>query len=149
MLGTSARPEGITNPPIDDLLEKVDSKYGLVVEAAKRARQINTYTQQLEDNQFEFFGPLVDSEVGEKSLGIALREIAEDKLEVIPGTWPAPAAPRPRRLVGPPRPTCSAISRWILRSPLRMARLPPVSTTSSSEPGSPWTSRTLLRVNAP
>ena len=85
MLGTSARPEGITNPPIDDLLEKVDSKYGLVVEAAKRARQINTYTQQLEDNQFEFFGPLVDSEVGEKSLGIALREIAEDKLEVIPG----------------------------------------------------------------
>ena len=26
MLGTSARPEGITNPPIDDLLEKVDSK---------------------------------------------------------------------------------------------------------------------------
>ena len=50
-----------------------------------RARQINTYTQQLEDNQFEFFGPLVDSEVGEKSLGIALREIAEDKLEVIPG----------------------------------------------------------------
>ena len=85
MLGTSPRPEGITNPPIDDLLEKVDSKYGLVVEAAKRARQINTYTQQLEDNQFEFFGPLVDSEVGEKSLGIALREIAEDKLEVIPG----------------------------------------------------------------
>ena len=47
--------------------------------------QINTYTQQLEDNQFEFFGPLVDSEIGEKSLGIALREIAEDKLEVIPG----------------------------------------------------------------
>ena len=81
MLGTSPQPEGITNPPIDDLLEKVDSKYGLVVEAAK----INTYTQQLEDNQFEFFGPLVDSEVGEKSLGIALREIAEDKLEVIPG----------------------------------------------------------------
>ena len=77
MLGTSPQPEGITNPPIDDLLEKVDSKYGLVV--------INTYTQQLEDNQFEFFGPLVDSEVGEKSLGIALREIAEDKLEVIPG----------------------------------------------------------------
>ena len=75
MLGTSPQPEGITNPPIDDLLEKVDSKYGLVVEAAKRARQINTYTQQLEDNQFEFFGPLVDSEVGEKSLGIALREI--------------------------------------------------------------------------
>ena len=63
MLGTSPQPEGIT----------------------KRARQINTDPQQLEDNQVEFFGPLVDSEVGEKSLGIALREIAEDKLEVIPG----------------------------------------------------------------
>lgn len=85
MLGTSPRPEGITNPPIDELLEKVDSKYGLVVEAAKRARQINAYTQQLEDNQFEFFGPLVETDLEEKSLGIALREIAQDKLEVIPG----------------------------------------------------------------
>ena len=37
MLGTSPQPEGITNPPIDDLLEKVDSKYGLVVEAVSMA----------------------------------------------------------------------------------------------------------------
>ena len=85
MLGTSPQPEGITNPPIDDLLEKVDSKYGLVVEAAKRARQINTYTQQLESNQFEYFGPLVEVAPEEKPLGIALREIAEDKLQVISG----------------------------------------------------------------
>ncbi|MGK2348208.1 DNA-directed RNA polymerase subunit omega [Actinomyces sp. W5033] len=85
MLGTSPQPEGITNPPIDDLLEKVDSKYGLVVEAAKRARQINSYTQQLEDNHLEFFGPLVETETEEKPLGIALREIAADKLEVIAG----------------------------------------------------------------
>lgn len=85
MLGTSPQPEGITNPPIDELLDKVDSKYGLVVEAAKRARQINTYTQQLEDNQLEFFGPLVDCEVDEKPLGIALREIVADKLQVISG----------------------------------------------------------------
>ena len=85
MLGPSPQPEGITNPPIDDLLEKVDSKYGLVVEAAKRARQINTYTQQLESNQFEYFGPLVEVAPEEKPLGIALREIAEDKLQVISG----------------------------------------------------------------
>ena len=85
MLGTSAQPEGITNPPIDDLLEKVDSKYGLVVEAAKRARQINTYTRQLEDNQLDYFGPLVEAEPDEKPLSIALREVAEDKLRVIPG----------------------------------------------------------------
>ena len=45
MLGTSPQPEGITNPPIDDLLEKVDSKYGLVVEAAKRARQTERRTE--------------------------------------------------------------------------------------------------------
>ncbi|MCB0884769.1 MAG: DNA-directed RNA polymerase subunit omega, partial [Propionibacteriaceae bacterium] len=31
-------PEGITNPPVDDLLESVDSKYRLVLFAAKRAR---------------------------------------------------------------------------------------------------------------
>lgn len=85
MLGTSPQPEGITNPPIDDLLEKVDSKYGLVVEAAKRARQINSYAQQLEDNQLEFFGPLVETTPEEKPLGIALREVLDDKLEVIPG----------------------------------------------------------------
>lgn len=85
MLGTSAQPEGITNPPIDELLEKVDSKYGLAVEAAKRARQINSYTQQLEDNQFEYFGPLVETEPEEKPLGIALREVVQDKLQVISG----------------------------------------------------------------
>ncbi|MDO4899649.1 DNA-directed RNA polymerase subunit omega [Actinomyces sp.] len=85
MLGTSADPEGITNPPIDDLLEKVDSKYGLVVEAAKRARQINSYNQQLEDNQFEYFGPLVEADNEDKALSIALREVAEGKLQVISG----------------------------------------------------------------
>ncbi len=33
--------EGIINPPIDDLLSKVESKYALVIFASKRARQIN------------------------------------------------------------------------------------------------------------
>ena len=85
MLGTSPQPEGITNPPIDDLLEKVDSKYGLVVEAAKRARQINTNIRQREENRFEFFPPLVDTEPEEKPLSTALREVAADKLQVISG----------------------------------------------------------------
>ena len=40
-------PEGITNPPIDELLARVDSKYRLVLFAAKRARQINAYYSQL------------------------------------------------------------------------------------------------------
>ena len=39
--------EGITNPPIDELLTKTDSKYRLVLYSAKRARQINAYYSQL------------------------------------------------------------------------------------------------------
>ena len=31
MSGTVSAPEGITNPPIDDLLEATDSKYSLVI----------------------------------------------------------------------------------------------------------------------
>ena len=38
---SSTQPEGITYPSIDGLLEKTDSKYSLVIYAAKRARQIN------------------------------------------------------------------------------------------------------------
>ena len=47
--GSGAQPvaEGITNPPIDDLLTKTDSKYKLVLYSAKRARQINAYYSQL------------------------------------------------------------------------------------------------------
>jgi len=42
-------PLGITNPPIDELLARVSSKYALVIYAAKRARQINAYYSQLGD----------------------------------------------------------------------------------------------------
>ena len=42
MAGTPAA-DGIINPPIDELLDVVDSKYRLVIMAAKRARQINAY----------------------------------------------------------------------------------------------------------
>jgi DNA-directed RNA polymerase subunit omega len=78
--GTVARPEGITNPPIDELLEKVESKYALVIYAAKRARQINAYYSQLGEGLLEYVGPLVDTHVQEKPLSIALREINEDLL---------------------------------------------------------------------
>ncbi|WP_334169744.1 DNA-directed RNA polymerase subunit omega, partial [Timonella senegalensis] len=37
MSGTIPQPVGITDPPIDNLLEKVDSKYALVVYSSKRA----------------------------------------------------------------------------------------------------------------
>ncbi len=68
-------PEGIINPPIDELLEATDSKYSLVIYAAKRARQINAYYSQLGEGLLEYVGPLVDTHVHEKPLSIALREI--------------------------------------------------------------------------
>ncbi|MDQ3450279.1 MAG: DNA-directed RNA polymerase subunit omega [Actinomycetota bacterium] len=76
MSGTAAKPEGITNPPIDDLLVATDnSKYSLVIYAAKRARQINAYYAQLGEGLLEYVGPLVETHVQEKPLSIAMREI--------------------------------------------------------------------------
>ena len=80
MFGTKATPEGITDPPIDDLLEVTDSKYGLVIYAAKRARQINGYYAQLNEGLLEYVGPLVDSAPQEKPLSIAMREINQGLL---------------------------------------------------------------------
>lgn len=80
MSGIVANPEGITYPPIDELLERADSKYALVVLSAQRARQINAHNSQLESNIIQYVGPVVESEPDDKPLSIALREIVEDKL---------------------------------------------------------------------
>ena len=74
-------PTGITAPPIDELLKRVSSKYALVIFAAKRARQINSYYQQADDGVFEFVGPLVTPVGQEKPLSIALREIEAGLLD--------------------------------------------------------------------
>ena len=72
---------GIIDPPIDELLSKVDSKYALVIFASKRARQINDYYADLhEGSLFDNVGPLVDAPIDQKPLTIALHEINEDKL---------------------------------------------------------------------
>jgi len=76
---------GIIDPPIDDLLAKVDSKYALVVFASQRARQINDYYTDLHDgNLFDNVGPLVDASVDDKPLTTALHEIVEGKLVMTP-----------------------------------------------------------------
>src|SRR5215217_2805014 len=88
--------EGITNPPIDELLTKTDSKYRLVLYSAKRARQINAYYSQLGEGLLEYVGPLVDTHVQEKPLSIALREINDDLLtceEFDPETEPETPIP--------------------------------------------------------
>ena len=68
-------------PKIDDLLAQVDSKYSLVILAAKRAREINAYYSQLGEGRGEFVPPLVESGgLTNKPLSIALQEIAEAKI---------------------------------------------------------------------
>lgn len=69
--------QGIIEPPVDRLLAKSDSKYGLVIFAARRARQINAYYSQLHEGLFEYVGPLVNVELNEKTLSVSLREIDE------------------------------------------------------------------------
>ncbi|HEY7854490.1 MAG TPA: DNA-directed RNA polymerase subunit omega [Aquiluna sp.] len=74
--------DGIVFPPIDSVLDKVDSNYQLVIFASKRARQINEYYSALhEGSLFNYVGPLVDSSIDDKPLSIALHEIYADKLE--------------------------------------------------------------------
>ena len=75
--------EGITNPPIDELLTRSDSKYKLVLFAAKRARQINAYYSQLGEGLLDHVGPLVETGPQEKPLSIALREVNAGKLNCI------------------------------------------------------------------
>ena len=41
------------HPRIDKLLDNVDSRYALVIVAAKRARQINNYHHQLGEGTFD------------------------------------------------------------------------------------------------
>ena len=68
-------------PKIDDLLATVDSKYSLVILSAKRAREINSYYNQLGEGRGEFVPPLVESGgLTNKPLSIALEEIAEGKI---------------------------------------------------------------------
>jgi len=71
----------VIEPSIDTLLEKVDSKYSLVVLAAKRAREINSYYSQLGEGRGEFVPPLVETGgLREKPLSIAMQEIGDDKV---------------------------------------------------------------------
>ncbi len=67
---------------IDELLDKVDSRYGLVVASAKRARQINEYTATLGLNDaLGIPGPQVHTR-SQHPLSIAIEELREDKLEI-------------------------------------------------------------------
>ena len=66
-------------PPIEGLLERSDSKFGLVTLAARRARNINSYFNQLGDGLGSMIPPQVSS-TSRKPLSIAFEEIATDKI---------------------------------------------------------------------
>lgn len=67
------------DPPVEDLLDKVDSKFTLVSLAAKRGRQINSYFNQLGEGLGAIVPPQVTS-IARKPLSIALEEIAASKV---------------------------------------------------------------------
>ena len=68
------------HPPIDDLLEEVPSKYALVIIAAKRARQINSYHHQLGEGQYDTFAPPLVESRSKNYLTMALEEVAQGKI---------------------------------------------------------------------
>jgi DNA-directed RNA polymerase subunit omega len=67
-------------PRIDDLLGEVDSRYALVIIAAKRARQINNYHHQLGEGTFDDFPPPLVESRSKNYLTLALEEISEGKI---------------------------------------------------------------------
>src|SRR5487761_1077402 len=67
------------DPPIETLLEKVDSKYTLVSLSAKRGREVNSYFNQLGEGLGSIVPPQVTT-VSRKPLSIALEEVAAGKI---------------------------------------------------------------------
>jgi DNA-directed RNA polymerase subunit omega len=70
----------VIHPRIDELLERTDSRYGLVIAAAKRARQINNYHHQLGEGTFEDVAPPLVESRSKNYLTMALEEISEGKI---------------------------------------------------------------------
>lgn len=67
------------NPPIEELLDKVDSKFSLVTLAARRARDINSYFNHLGDGLGHMVPPQVPTSA-RKPLSIGFEEIAAEKI---------------------------------------------------------------------
>lgn len=68
-------------PPIERMLDHTDGRFTLVVLAARRARQINAYFNQLGEGIGGYVPPQVHS-LSRKPLSIAFEEITEEKVVV-------------------------------------------------------------------
>ena len=78
-------------PRIDDLLENVNnSRYALVIAAAKRARQINNYHHQLGEGTFDDFPPPLVESRSKNYLTMALEEIVRAALAATTATMGRP-----------------------------------------------------------
>ncbi len=75
----SERPATMMEPPVEELLQRVDSKFTLVSLAAMRGRQVNAYFNQLGAGLGSIVPPQVTS-VSRKPLSIAMEEIAVGKI---------------------------------------------------------------------
>jgi DNA-directed RNA polymerase subunit omega len=71
----------VIHPRIDNLLDNVDSRYALVIVAAKRARQINNYHHQLGEGTFDDFAPPLIESRSKNYLTMSLEEISQGKIK--------------------------------------------------------------------
>jgi len=78
------RRPSLMHPLLENLTDRVDSKFTLVALAAKRARQINSYFNQLGEGLGALVPPQVSS-VSLKPLSISMEEVAAAKI-----TWLRP-----------------------------------------------------------
>ena len=83
------RRASLTEPRIERLLERENSKFTLVTLASRRAREINDYYNHLGDGLGKIVPPQVTS-VSRKPLSIALEEIEVGK--IIKADPPEPVA---------------------------------------------------------
>ena len=73
------RRPSLMHPLLENLTDQVDSKFTLVSLAAKRARQINSYFNQLGEGLGTIVPPQVTS-LSRKPLSISLEEIEAGKI---------------------------------------------------------------------
>ena len=69
------------HPKIDDLTKVVPSKYALVIIAAKRARELNSYHHQLGEGELEGYAPPLVESRSKNYLTMALEEVAQERIE--------------------------------------------------------------------
>lgn len=73
------RQDTMMTPPIERLLDDAGSKFSLVILSSKRAREINSYFNQLGEGLGAIVPPQVTS-VARKPLSIAFEEIGGGKI---------------------------------------------------------------------